>query len=92
MNDFGHMESVYLPRSASGSGPAFCFAFELLQTLDALHAWDRLMPARTMRPPSAHSAIPPLIERSTGAEDFNVSEFLVDRTSPVSSPAETKID
>ena len=88
MNDFVHVESVYLPRSASRSGPALWSASELLPTLDAPHAWDRPTLARTMRPPSAHPAIPPSTERGSGAEDFNVG----DRTSLVPSPAETRID
>ena len=92
MNNFVHVESVYLPRSASGSEPTLCSASELLPALDAPHAWDHPMPARTMRPPSAHSAVPPSTERGTGAENFNVGEFLVDRTSPILSPVETRID
>ena len=58
MNDFVHVESVYLLRSDSGSGPALGSASELLPTLDASHAWDRPMPARTMRPPSTHPEVP----------------------------------
>ena len=50
------------------------------------------MPARTMRPPLARPAVPPLIERGIGTEDFNFGEFLVDRPSPILSPAETRID
>ena len=92
MNNFVHVESVYLSRSASGSGPALRSASELLPTFDAPHAWDRPMPARTMRPPSAHLAVPPSTERGTGAKDFNVGEFIVDRTSPVSLHAKTRID
>ena len=92
MNDFVHVESVYLPRSASGSGPAVRFASELLPILDAPHAWDRPTPPRTMCPPSAHPAVRPSIEQGTSAEDFNVNKFLVDRTSPVPSPTETRID
>ena len=92
MNDFVHVESVYLPRSANGSGPALCSASELLQTLDAPHAWNSPTPARTMCPPSAHPAVPPSTERGTGAEEFNVGQFLVDRTSPVPSPTEARID
>ena len=92
MNDFVHVESVYLPRSASGSGLALRSASELLPTLDAPHAWDRPMPARTMRPPSAHPAVPFPTEQSTGAEDFNVGKYFVDRTSLVPSPAEIRID
>ena len=45
-----------------------------------------------MYPPSAHPAVPPSTERGTSAEDFNVSKFLVDRTSPVPSPTEIRID
>ena len=59
INNFMHVESVYLPQSASESGPALCSASELLSTLDAPHAWDLPMPARTMRPPSAHLVVPP---------------------------------
>ena len=92
MNDFVHVESVYLPRSASGSGPVLRSASKLLLTLDALHPWDHPPPARTMHPPSAHPAVPPSTELGTGAKDFNVSEFLVDRTSLVPLPAETRID
>ena len=92
MNNFVHVESIYLPRSASGSGPALCSASELLSTLDASHAWDRPTPAKTMRPPSAHPVVPSSTECGIGAEDFNVGEFLVDRTSLVPSLAETRID
>ena len=92
MNDFVHVELVYLPQSASGSGPTLCSASELLPTLDAPHAWDRPTPTRTMRPPSAHLVVPPSTKQGTGAEDFNVGEFLVDKTSPVLSPAKTRID
>ena len=92
MNNFVHMESIYLPRSASGSRPALCFASELLPTLDAPHAWNRPTLARTMHPPSAHPAVPPSTKQCTGAEDFNVGQFLVDKTSPVPSPAKARID
>ena len=34
----------------------------------------------------------PSTERRTGAEEFNVGEFLVDRTSPIQSPFQTSID
>ena len=73
-----HVESVYLPRSISGSGLALRSASDLLPALDAPHAWDSPTPARTMR--------------GTGAEEFNVGQFLVDRTSPVQSPAEAGIN
>ena len=92
MNDFVHVDLVYLPQSASGSGLALCSASELLSTLDAPHVEDRPMPARTMRPPSTRSEVSPLTERGIGTKDFNVGEFLVDRTSPASSPAETRIN
>ena len=72
MNDFLHMESIYLPRSLSGSGPVLRSASKLLPTLDAPHAWDSSTPTRTMRPPSAHPAVPPSTERGTSAEEFNV--------------------
>ena len=72
MNDFLHVESVYLPRSASRSGPALWSASELLPTADAPHAWDRPTPARTVRPSSAHPAVRPSTERRTGVEEFNV--------------------
>ena len=65
---------------------------DVLPTLDALHAWDHPTPARTMRPPSTHLAVPPSTERGTGAEDFNVGKFFVNKTSPVSLHAETRID
>ena len=58
MNNFVHVESVYLPRSASGSGPTLHSASELLPTLDAPPVEDRPTPARTMRPPSTRLAIP----------------------------------
>ena len=38
MNDFLHVESVYLPQSASGSGPALWSASNLLPAADAPHA------------------------------------------------------
>ena len=62
VNDFVHVESVYLPRSASGSGPALWSAFDLLPTVDAPHAWDNPTLARTMRPPLAPPAVPPSTE------------------------------
>ena len=92
MNDFVHVEPVYLPQSTSGSGLALQSASELLPTLDAPHAWDRPTRARTMRPPSAHPAVPPSTKRGTCAEDFNINEFLVNRTSHVPLPTETRID
>ena len=72
MNDFLHVESVYLPRSASGSGPALRSTSDLLPAADAPHAWRSPTPARTVRPPSAHPAVPSLTERRTAAEEFNV--------------------
>ena len=62
MNDFLHVESVYLPRSASGSGLALCSAFDLLPALDAPHVVRSPTPATTARPPSAHSAVHPSTE------------------------------
>ena len=92
MNDFLHVESVYLPRSASGSGPALRSASDLLLAADAPHAWRSPTPARTVRPPSAHPAVPLSAKRRTVAEDFNVDQFLVDRASPVPSPSEAGIN
>ena len=92
MNDFLHVESVYLPRSASGSGPALWSVSELLPTADAPHAWDSPTPARTMHPPLAHPVVPPSTERDTGAEEFNVGQFLVDGASSVLSPSEAGIN
>ena len=92
MNDFMHVESVYVPRSANGSGPALRFASELLPSLDAPHVGDHPTPARTVRLPSAHPAVPPSTERGIDVEDFNVAEFLVDKTSPVLSLAEIRND
>ena len=92
MNDFLHMESVYLPWSASGSGPALCSASDLLPAVDAPHAVCSPMPARTVRPPSAHPVVRPSTERRTAAEEFNVGQFLVDRASPVPSPSQAGID
>ena len=45
-----------------------------------------------MPPPPAHPVVPLSTERGTGAEEFNVGQFLVDRTSPVQSPAEVGIN
>ena len=59
MNDFLHVESVYLPRSASGSGPVLCSASDLLPAADAPHAWRSPTLARTLSPPSAHPAMRP---------------------------------
>ena len=92
MNDFLHVESVYLPRSTSGSGPTLRSASDLLPAADAPHVWDRPTPATTACPLSAHPAVRPSIERRTGAEEFNVGEFLVDRISPVQSPSQAGID
>ena len=72
MNDFLHAESIYLTRSASGSGLALRSASDLLSAADAPHAWDRPTPAMTARLPSAHPAVHPSTERRTGAEEFNV--------------------
>ena len=92
LNDFVHVESVYLLQSTSGSGPALQSASDLLLALDAPHAWDSPTPARTMPPPPAHPAVPPLTERGTGAEEFNVGQFLVNRASPVPSPSQAGIN
>ena len=58
MNDFLHVESIYLPRSSSGSGPALRSASNLLPALDAPHAVRSPTPARTVRPSSAHPVVP----------------------------------
>ena len=92
MNDFVHVESIYLAQSASGSRPTLCSASKLLPILDALHAWDNPTPARTMCPPSAHSVVPPSTEQSTGAKEFNVGQFLVNKTSHVLMLAKARID
>ena len=92
MNDFLHVESVYLSRSASGSGPALRSASDLLLALNALHAVRSTTPARTVHPPSAHPAVPSSTKRRTAAEDFNVGQFLVDTASPVPSPSQAGID
>ena len=92
LNDFIHVDSVYLPESASGSALALQSASDLLPALDAPHEWDNPTPARTMPPPPTYPAVPPSTERGTGAEEFNVGQFLVDRTSPVQSPAEVGIN
>ena len=92
VNDFMHVESVYLLQSASGSGPTLRSTSDLLPAVDAQHAWRSPTLVRTMRPPPAHSAVPLLTERGTGAEEFNVGQFLVDRTSSVPSPAEARIN
>ena len=91
LNDFMYVKSVYLPRSTNGSAPALWSTFDLLPALDASHAWDSPTPARTMRPPPAHPIVPPSTEQGTGAGEFNVGQFLVDRTSPVQSPVEAGI-
>ena len=92
MNDFLHVESVYLSRSASGSGPALRSASDLLPALDAPDAVRSPMPARTVSPPSAHPAVPSLTKRRTAVEEFNVGQFLVDTASPVPSPSQAGID
>ena len=92
MNDFLHVESVYLPRSASGSGPALRSVSNLLPALDAPHAVRSPTPARTVSPPSAHPPVPSSTERRTAAEEFNVGQFLVDTASPVPSPSQAGID
>ena len=92
MNDFLHVESVYLSRSASGSGPALRSASDSLPTADAPHAWNRPTPAMNARSPSAHPAVHPSTERRTGAKEFNVGEFLVDKTSSVQSSSQAGID
>ena len=45
-----------------------------------------------MCPPSTHPVVPPSTERGTGAEEFNVGQFLVDKDSPVLSPSEAGIN
>ena len=92
MNDFLHVEFVYLPRSASGSRPALWSASDLLSALDAPHAVRNPTPARTVHPPSAHPVVPSLTEQRTAAEEFNVGQFLVDTASPVPSPSQAGID
>ena len=92
MNDFLHVESVYLPRSASGSGPALRSAFDLLPALHALQAMRSPMPLRTVSPPSAHPPVPSSTERRIATEEFNVGQFLVDTASPVPSPSQAGID
>ena len=92
MNDFLHVESVYLPLSASGSGPALRSASDLLPAFDASHTVRSPTAARTVSPPSTHPAVPSLTERRTVAEEFNVSQFLVDTASPVPSPSQAGID
>ena len=82
MNDFLHVESVYLPRSASGSGPALRSASDLLPALHAPQAVRSPTPARTVSPPLAHPPVPSSTERRTAAEEFNVGQFLVDTASP----------
>ena len=92
MNDFLHVESIYLPRSANGSGPALRSASNLLPAADTPHAWRSPTPARTVHPPLAHPTVPSLTKRRTAAEEFNVSQFLVDRASPILSPSQAGID
>ena len=92
MNDFLHVESVYLPRSATGSGPALRSTSDLLPALDAPHAMHSPTPTRTVSPPSAHPAVPSSTEQRTAAEEFNVGQFLVDTASPVPSPSQAGID
>ena len=92
MNDFLHVELVYLPRSANGSGPALRSASDLLLAADAPHAWHSPTPARTVRPSSAHPAVPSSTERRTTTEDFNVGQFLVDRASSVPLRSEAGIN
>ena len=92
MNDFLHVESVYLPRRASGSGPTLRSASDLLPALDAPHAVYSPTPARTVSPSSAHPLVPSSTERRTAAEEFNVGQFLVDTASPVPSPSQAGID
>ena len=92
MNDFVHVDSLYLPRSASGSDPTLCSAIELLPTHVAPCVQEHPTLARTMRPPSAHLEVPLCTERGTGAKEFNVGEYLIDRTSPITSGGEMRID
>ena len=86
------VDSLYLLRSASGSGPALRSAIELLPTRVAPLIQEHPMPERTMHPPLAIPAIPPSIQRGTDAEESNVSEYLVDKTSIVASGGETRIN
>ena len=92
MNNFLHVESVYLPRSASGSGPAFRSASDLLPALDAPHAVHSPTPARIVSPPSTHPPVPSSTKQRTAAEEFNVGKFLVDTASPVPSPSQAGIN
>ena len=92
MNDFVHVESLYVPLSVSRSGPALCSTSELLPTRDALSVEEHPMPARTMRPLSTRLTIPLSTNRGTGVEDFNVGKYLVDRPSHVATSGETRID
>ena len=72
MNDFVHVESLYLPRSASGSGIALRSTTKLLPTRVVPSIQEHPTSERTMRLPSARLEIPPSIEGGTGAEEFNV--------------------
>ena len=92
MNDFLHVEFVYLPCSASGSGPALRSASDLLPALDAPHVVCSPTPARTVSLPSAHPAVPSSTERRTTTEEFNVGQFLVNTASPIPSPSQAGID
>ena len=50
------------------------------------------MPERTMHLPSARPTIPPSTKPGTSVEDFNVGEYLIDKTSPIVLAGEMRID
>ena len=68
MNDFVHIDLLYLPRSASGNGFALHCTTELLPIHAAPSVQECPSPARTMHPPSAHPAVPPSTNQCTSAE------------------------
>ena len=92
MNDFVHVDLLYLPQSTSGSGPTLCSAIELLPTCVVSSVQEHPMPKRTMRPPLACPIVPPSTKQGTGAKEFNVGKYLVDKTSLVASSSEKEID
>ena len=92
MNDFVHVDLLYLPWRASRSGLTLHSATELLPTRVAPSVQEHPTPEKTMHPHSTRPTVAPSTEPNTRAEDFNVNEYIIDRTFPIGSAGEMRIN
>ena len=92
MNDFVHVDSLYLPCGASRTSPAVQSTSELLLAYEAPPIYMHPPPERTMRPPSPPPADSPLTQQGAIGNSFNVVQFLVDKSLFVLSKGEINID